>query len=770
MLQNIPAELRRLKQWVVASGIIGPDGKPNKEPLNPRTGRNADVTDPSTWGTFDEACHSSHKLVGFVLSKDDEYAAIDLDDPADKPLTEAQANRHSAIFDYCKSYAETSMSGRGVHLLVRGRIPHGVKKDKVEVYSQDRYMICTGHTIQQMPITDQQELLDILFKEMSSTHAGSLVDMEQDVEDDEIMRMASEASNGDKFDSLCRGEWEGTYPSQSEADLALMSIIAFYSKSNEQSRRLFRLSGLGQREKAQRTRYLNYMLEKIRAKTPVIDWDAFFENLDKQQKHHDTAKPANDVRTPPPLPKSRRGTNNPFAAAHAETSGEDSGNGTRPCLPFPPGIVGEVAEYIYSSAIRPVKEIALAGALAFVAGIAGRSYNFSGTGLNQYIILIADTGRGKDDITKAFGRLISQMRQQAPAADQFIGPAAFASGQALIRVLDVRPCFVSLLGEFGLTLQDLCDPRASTPVKMLKKVFLDLYTKSGFSDMLNPTAYSDTDKNTKAVRAPCVTILGESSPEHFYDALDSSHIAGGLVPRFCVIVYDGPRPRKNPRPFEPCAQELADKLVALAGVAMATQQNNTVHPVSVDSEALAMLDEFDSYVDDIINSSEHSLDVELWNRAHLKCLKFAGLIAVGIDPQNPVVTPQCVEWARDLVMNDVSGMVEKFGKGDMGKGAGKQEHDIMRAVISYLTMPQTTRESYKVPAALLSEPLIPYHFLRRRLRVVASFRDDRRSFNVALDSMLEAMVKAEQLILIDPRVARERFKVNSPLYAKGPHF
>lgn len=764
MLQNIPAELRRLKQWVVASGVIGPDGKPNKEPLNPRTGRNADVTDPTTWGTFEEASASSHKLVGFVLSRDDPYAAIDLDDPADKPLTEAQAKRHSDIFDYCKSYAETSLSGRGVHLLVRGGIPHGMKKDKVEVYSQDRYMICTGNVIQQMPITDQQELLDILFKEMSRTTAGSLIDLPEVADDAEIMRIASSATNGAKFDSLCTGDWQG-YPSQSEADLALMSIIGYYSKSNEQCRRLFRMSGLGQREKAQRNRYLNYMLEIIRGKEgPQIDWDEFFLNL-KTNDEKTKRKPA----APPVGPTEKKGLAPPFVELGSTTPGK-SNSPFASVIAFPPGLIGDVAEYIFSSAIRPVREVALAGALAFVAGICGRSYNISSTGLNQYVILLADTGRGKEALAKGINALIRQMRQQAPAADQFIGPSTFASGQGLIKVLDTRPCFMSLLNEFGYTLQDWCDPRAATPVKMIKKVVLDLYAKSGFDDLLYPMAYSDTDKNTKTVRAPCVTILGEGTAESFYNGLDASHIAGGLIPRFCVIEYDGPRPRKNKRAFEPASQELIDKLVSLAGIAMATQQNNTFQPVAITAEAQQMLTEFDEYVDDLINGAQNSLEVELWNRADLKCLKFSGLLAVGMNPLNPVVTAEGVTWARDFVYNGTVALVAKFGSGDMGSGAGKQEHDIMRAVKGYLSMSGTARKSYKVPVALLSEPLVPYHFLRRRLRLVASFRDDRQGFNLSLDRMLDAMVKAEQLILIDARVAQERFKVNSPLYAKGPHF
>ena len=41
--------------------------------------------------------------------------------------------------------------------------------------------------------------------------------------------MAMSAKNGEKFAKLWKGDWEGDYTSQSEADLALASMLAFYA-------------------------------------------------------------------------------------------------------------------------------------------------------------------------------------------------------------------------------------------------------------------------------------------------------------------------------------------------------------------------------------------------------------------------------------------------------------------------------------------------------------------------------------------------------------
>ena len=49
------AELQPMRQWVAWRYRDRGDGKPTKQPVDPVTGRSADVSDPSTWGTFFEA-------------------------------------------------------------------------------------------------------------------------------------------------------------------------------------------------------------------------------------------------------------------------------------------------------------------------------------------------------------------------------------------------------------------------------------------------------------------------------------------------------------------------------------------------------------------------------------------------------------------------------------------------------------------------------------------------------------------------------------------
>lgn len=773
ILQNIPNELRELRQWVAAGE--------NKEPLNPRTGSAASSTNAQTWGTFIEAVNTGYQHVGFVLSDADPYCIIDLDDPTtikvngvvilnpDQAEVDRIAARHRRILDAFPSYAEVSQSGKGVHIIVRAKVPKGVKRKKVEIYSSARYMICTGNIIKNLPIAEQQTLVDMLFAEMSQDQPGvaELEQVESTLTDRQLYDMACNAVNGAKFLQLWEGNWQGQpeWPSQSEADFALMAMLAFYSPDNWQCIRVFRMSALGKREKAQRDNYFigpYGILNKMRAKqAPAVDLSRL-ESAPVAQPTPALPGYENIAQTSEP-PTSASIVAMPEQPADIATLDPD----TLPMIENPPGFVGSLADYFYSSAIRPVREIALCSAIALTAGVVGRSFNISGTGLNQYLVLLANTGTGKEGLGKGIDSMLSAVRPTCPMIDEFVGPSSFASGQALIRCLDKSQCFVSILGEFGFLLQNLCSPTASAAEVMLKKVMLDIYAKSGHGNFLRSTAYSDTDKNTKIIQGPNVTILGESTPDIFYSGLDSIAIAQGLVPRFTIFEYTGPRPRTNPNAFHSPPEQLTRYFSSLAGIAMSAAQNRVCSPVQQDPHCTALMKQFDEYADDQVNQTGNEVTKQLWSRAHLKALKMAGLIAVGNNPAQPVIDKTIATWAMNLIHADITRLQAKFESGAIGTGDVRLELDVRQAIKEYLSFDRTKRLGYSCPVKLAGLQLVPYVYLRRRLRLLTGFRNDKRGANRALDDTLLGMVNSEILQKLNPLQTRP-YDTNSPVYICGP--
>lgn len=127
----------------------------------------------------------------------------------------------------------------------------------------------------------------------------------------------------------------------------------------------------------------------------------------------------------------------------------------------PPGLIGEVANYIYSQAPYPNVKIALAGAISLLAGITGRAYNVSGVGLNQYTLILGMTAIGKEAAGKGISRLQAAIAKTVPASADFIGPSHIASIQALHKRLARTPACLCIIGEAGLKLSALLNPRAA---------------------------------------------------------------------------------------------------------------------------------------------------------------------------------------------------------------------------------------------------------------------------------------------------------------------
>lgn len=699
----------------------------------------ASVSDPSTWASFQEVVALAHNYngIGFVLSESDPYTIIDLDNKPSSPCTEEQLLRHRKIYEAFQSYAELSVSQTGAHIVVRGALAKGVRRDNVEVYSSHRFMVFTGWILRPAPIVDYQALVDRLCAEMQSATAtaSELEQVDGILDDGEVVAMAMRATNSDKFNRLCAGVFDD-YPSQSEADFALLSIIAFYTRDNVQVRRIFRMTALGKREKAQRDDYLNTALGKIRSQQPPpINPAVLLENAAK------LIEPKPEPKLEPPKTFS-----------------------------LPPGLVGEIADYFYKTAVRPVPEIALAAALALVAGVAGRSFNVSGSGLNHYLILLARTGTGKEGAMMGIENLVTAVRPRLPMVDQFIGPAAFASGQALVKVLDEQPCFVSVLGEFGLTLQQLSDHRANSAQVMLRKVLLDLYAKSGWNRVLRPSVYSDVAKNTLAIQAPNVTILGESTPETFYDGLDPSHISEGLIPRFSIIEYKGPRPARNRNSNTPPTSDLIHRFSDFCAVAITASNSNTVINVQLDDHSLKLMDDFDAKVDSVMNGSKVEVEMQIWNRAHLKALKLAALLATGINAHAPLITADLAQWAIDFVSVECASVATRFKAGDVGQGDSKQFNEMRRVIEAYFATPPKKLESYGVSSAMFRARVLPYGYLIKRTAALSAFKNDKLGATAALRRCVQSLIDSGMLVEVPKARLVQMFKYEGSAYGIGHHW
>lgn len=247
-VDKIPKEIQDLKQWVCwKKGVVPKTGKTTKLPIDAVTGKMARVNDQTTFTTMKDAILGAERYnldgIGFVLGYG--YFGIDLDD--------CEEDLKNEFIYHMESYTETSQSGNGIHIICRGVLPKGKRRTKgIEMYDENRFFVMTGDVIGSYDIIDGtkkvKELHDKYLKEkMRSTKPITSV-VEYDaikLDDTDLLTKAQRSKNGQHFSLLMSGLWEGSYTSQSEADMAFCNLLAFWSgKDAEQMDRIFRMSGL----------------------------------------------------------------------------------------------------------------------------------------------------------------------------------------------------------------------------------------------------------------------------------------------------------------------------------------------------------------------------------------------------------------------------------------------------------------------------------------------------------------------------------------------
>ncbi|MGZ4864950.1 MAG: bifunctional DNA primase/polymerase [Halobacteriota archaeon] len=158
--QGIRTCLKERRQWVLWRRENPKTGKKGKAPYQ-LNGHHARTDDPTTWASFEqclEAYRSRKRYdgIGFVFSSDQDIVGVDLDGFRD-PATGAVDEQARAIIAVLDSYSEVSPSGRGIHVLLRGRLPGARRrKEDIEVYGAGHYFTVTGNHVEGTPATIEQ--------------------------------------------------------------------------------------------------------------------------------------------------------------------------------------------------------------------------------------------------------------------------------------------------------------------------------------------------------------------------------------------------------------------------------------------------------------------------------------------------------------------------------------------------------------------------------------------------------------------------------------
>lgn len=219
--------------------------------ISPVTGDYAQSNEPTTWSDFDTAVQyaQTHDQDGICFVLTSGIVFVDMDEVEEKPPE--IRNKMLELAACLDTYCESSVSGKGLHFLCYGSLPENARKKNdalgLEMYDTKRFICMTGNVVGNLKeIKDLSEIIG----ELNKQYLGKPVEYKPVVRspatksDRELIDQISNSRQGAKFDRLYRGDWQGSYDSQSSADFALARILAYWTKDEAQIDSIFRSSGL----------------------------------------------------------------------------------------------------------------------------------------------------------------------------------------------------------------------------------------------------------------------------------------------------------------------------------------------------------------------------------------------------------------------------------------------------------------------------------------------------------------------------------------------
>lgn len=690
--ENIPLEMRERVQWVTFD--ITPEGK--KIPYIAGNCAKASSTNPETWRTFEEATKDvvdgKRGYVGYAFSHDDPFVFVDLDED------------HPEILEAIAGYAQRSVSGQGTHIITRGSFEGEGKHPSspaVGMFQTSRLCLMTGDVIEgREQIEDAEpQTLQSIYDWLSKDHAPSttnLVEESATEEDEVVLEKARKRFHG--FQAL----WEGNAGTDhSESDHALIGHLADSTNSNEQVRRLFRLSALCRPYRAN-DKYINRTLKKVRGKQEHVA--GFFEAESPPEKE--------------------------------EIEGFQKLGERNIIDSLPEGLLKRVADWHWKQSLYPLQECSLAVAIATMSTVAGRNYQIATkSGLNLWMILVAETSWGKDEYQNGISKILNTIsKANAYNVGNFakLLSGAAASGEGLEDLMVRRNRVCTYFSEFGITFKRMCGQNVAPHQESLKQQMLLLYSRSakGATLQRRSKARNKDEADEEPVESPCLVVAGETVSERLYSQMTPAEIQDGFLQRFCILnsAASSVSTHPNENVGMEMPQDLVDDLLDLFTKCDILAVSNEFIEVGSSSEAKTTLMTYQQYkrMASLAGKEEHLR--QLMNRAGLKALRLSALFAIGANMNNPVVTEEHAQWAIAFVESMDEDLLAKFDAGEMSAGQSKQENEIMRRVDEVFNMSASKRKAAGFNASIVKHrDVLPYSWLKKQVISLPAFTADKNS-------------------------------------------
>ena len=805
-IQNIPQELRKLNQWAFSDISLKPPF--NKIPKNCRTKKAAKSNDRTTWSSFAdfEALGANPNYrIGFMLSKQDSYCVIDLDVKADTP--DQQIKYFEAVVARFNSYTERSTSGRGFHIWLKdAHNEPGVRCGHEELYTQERYIICTGDVYLDRPIRSVNDCIDDFNSYKAKLSLGrksasksdesyklnfenlsKQIDANTEVatwqhkkiqlleKDINLIEYIKTMPEGNLFVDLMNGYSTNYYQSASEADFALCKILCKYTQDDIQVLKIFKSSKLGEREKV--SRRLDYPKRTV-------------ANARCQVKNEKTELQLNKLTA---IKVKEKFMQESEKKTHEKSKFEkDFFNLDYELkkLPYPPAgtKLEKLCRWIYDASFCAVDEISIITGIAAFAGLFGHQYNVSGTGLNLYLMLIAKSGVGKNAINDCLDKLQKRVEEYSGSGGAgggfcvekgksdgsmqiytFMTQQYYASSAALMSLFaeDNRRSVISVWSEFGQKLKQFSVAKADSRMAEMKQLLTSIYDKSGKDAYIGGIKYSNKTNDKVVKDSFAFSIIGETTPGAYEDGINSSMAEDGFLSRFITIEYNGDTENNVYH-----TEDKPDVPLEILELFHAVFYSTADHGIKVEmtEDAKWIYTEFLNHKDRMLSGVDNEAIRQLWSRAPLKALKLAALLACGENLDEPIIDGVSLLWALDVLRYSIQKLFKRINETGLATAekASVQLQEMKRVIGEFVKkglkgeLPEKFSKFVDL-TSIVPKITIPHSYLSSRLTMLKSFSNSANTIK-SIESAEIDLINQGVIIEVSRKEALEDFFFTGRLF------
>lgn len=215
------------------------------------------------------------------------------------------------------------------------------------------------------------------------------------------------------------------------------------------------------------------------------------------------------------------------------------------------GLVGDIAEWITSSAIFPQPTLSLAAAIGFVGMLKGhRLRGYTNLRTNMLVLSLAPTAAGKEHPQSCIRRLATACGLTKHMMGEPVSGGGFLTGLEMANRVSLL-----VMDEMGRYIGNITGKNASPHQKEIIDYIIKTFSCANSS---LPARQYVKKEETKAIEQPHFCCVGSTVIEKMQKACSSSEIVDGFLNRFVLFTSKKRPPRNKGAKFSPPPESIIE--------------------------------------------------------------------------------------------------------------------------------------------------------------------------------------------------------------------